>query len=69
MALNTVRTDLFNDLIRNHKADQKRESLMGKGVKKADIEIRNYRISVMNRALGAVAIPIFVWLVLETFFK
>jgi hypothetical protein len=42
---------------------------MGKGLTRADMEIRHYRVSAINRALSAIGIPIFVWLVLETFFK
>lgn len=69
MAIYNVRSGTFHDLVKNHKADQRRESLMSKGVTKADIEFRQYRASVINRALSAIGIPIFVWLVLETFFK
>jgi hypothetical protein len=43
--------------------------LLSKTMKRRNRLLRNHRITVLNRALCAIAIPIFIWLVLETFFK
>jgi hypothetical protein len=59
----------FDHLVKNQIDEQKNKLLVSKTMKRRNRLLRNHRISVMNRALCTIAIPIFIWLLLETFFK
>jgi hypothetical protein len=65
----TRQFNTFHLLVKSQIDEQKNKLLVRKAVKRRNQLLRNHRISVLNRALCTIAIPIFIWLVLETFFK
>jgi hypothetical protein len=65
----TTQFNAFDHLIKNQISEQKMKSAMSRGMERKDLLLRNYKVTVLNRALFTIAFPIFVWLVLETFFK
>ena len=69
MALHNLSHNTFEFLVKNQAEDQKRKSRMRIGKQYDNPSYIRYRSVLMNRIISAIAIPIFVWLVLETFFK
>jgi hypothetical protein len=59
----------FDHLVKEQIDDQKIKLKMSRDKESRDLLLKNHRISVLNRALVSIAVPIFIWLVLETFFK
>jgi hypothetical protein len=69
MALKHQVRNTFDILVKNQMMDEKKESRLESGVTKEQQTYRSYRSSLINRTFFAIGLPVFVWLVLETFFK
>jgi DNA-binding NtrC family response regulator len=68
-AFNELHFSTFDHLIKNQIDEQRKQTILCKRIAERALLEKKYRISVMNRALTAIGIPIFLWLILETFFK
>jgi hypothetical protein len=65
----THQFNTFDLLVKDQLDHQKNKLTLGKIRESRSLLSRNHRISVLNRTLITIAVPIFIWLVLETFFK
>jgi hypothetical protein len=61
----TTQFNAFDLLIKNQISEQKIQSSMERRI----LLLRGYKVSILHRALFTIAFPIFIWLLLETFFK
>jgi hypothetical protein len=65
----TTQFNAFDHLVKNQISEQKIKLSLSGGMERKDLLTRNYKVSILHRALFTIAFPIFIWLVLETFFK